>query len=349
MEPTEYDRLAGALDRLPNGFPRTDSGVELEILRRIFSPEEAHIASLLNRYYTRYEVIAQQAQCPIYHVRSLLDAMAKRGLVEPSESRKAFRLRPWIVGIYEMQLEQMDHSFAHLVEEYFASGGAEGIMRPQPALHRVVPAQNATKSEWILPYDDVRALLEVSRVFNVRSCICRKQQDFIGRRCEFPSDICMNFSTHDRPPRPGDISKAEAIALLDHANKLGLVHTVSNVIQGVHYICNCCSCCCAILRGIQDWGIEHSVARSNYYSTIDVDSCTGCGVCETRCQMSAITLHDGVMVINSQQCIGCGLCVTSCPSGAAQLHRKPENQIVHPPQDFAAWEQERLQNRHMFD
>lgn len=105
----------------------------------------------------------------------------------------------------------------------------------------------------------------------------------------------------------------------------------------------------AILWGIQDWGIEHSVARSNYYSTIDVDSCTGCGVCETRCQMSAITLPDGVMVINCQQCIGYGLCVTSCPSGAAQLHRKPENQIVRPPQDFAAWEQERLRNRHMFD
>ncbi len=65
--------------------------------------------------------------------------------------------------------------------------------------------------------------------------------------------------------------------------------------------------------------------------------------------MGAITLHDGVMVINNQQCIGCGLCVTGCPSGAAQLQRKPDDQIVHPPQDFTAWEQERLQNRHMFD
>ncbi|MCW4041214.1 MAG: hypothetical protein NWE83_10745 [Candidatus Bathyarchaeota archaeon] len=62
MEPTEYDRLAGALDRLPNGFPCTDSGVELEILRRIFSPEEAHIASLLNRSHKRYELIAQHAR-----------------------------------------------------------------------------------------------------------------------------------------------------------------------------------------------------------------------------------------------------------------------------------------------
>ena len=349
MESIAYERLAEALDRLPSGFPRTDSGVELEILRRIFSSEEAHIAGQLDRHHRRADVIAEHAQRPIEHAKSLLEAMAQRGLVEPDASGEAFRLQPWVVGIYETQLEQMDHSFAHLVEEYFASGGAEGIMRPQPALHRVVPMHNAVQSEWILPYDDVRALLEESRVFNVRHCICRKQQDFIGRRCEFPSDICMNFSTHDRPPRPGDISKVEALALLDRADKLGLIHTVSNVIHGVHYVCNCCSCCCTILRGIRDWGVEHSIARSNYYATIDADKCVGCGVCETRCQMSVITLCNGVARINLEQCIGCGLCVTGCPSGAAQLQRKPDDQIVHPPQDFAAWEQERLHSRHMSD
>ena len=36
-----YSRLADALDRLPNGFPRTESNVELRILRKIYSPEEA--------------------------------------------------------------------------------------------------------------------------------------------------------------------------------------------------------------------------------------------------------------------------------------------------------------------
>jgi Na+-translocating ferredoxin:NAD+ oxidoreductase subunit B len=32
-----YVQLAGALDRLPNGYPRTESGVELRILEKIFS------------------------------------------------------------------------------------------------------------------------------------------------------------------------------------------------------------------------------------------------------------------------------------------------------------------------
>ena len=218
-------------------------------------------------------------------------------------------------------------------------------MKPFPALHRVVPARNATKSEWVLPYDDIKAMLESSHVFNVRKCICRVQQDFIGRRCDFPLEICFNFSAHDRPQRPGDISKEEALALLDKAEETGLVHTVSNVVKGVHYVCNCCSCCCAILRGVKEWGIEQSVAHSNYYTTVDSFNCTGCGICANRCQMNAITVNNNIATVNQKQCIGCGLCVTGCPNGAAQLHLKPEDKIVHPPIDFEKWEQERLRSR----
>ena len=36
-----YERLADALDRLPNGFPRTASGAEIRLLQKIFAPQEA--------------------------------------------------------------------------------------------------------------------------------------------------------------------------------------------------------------------------------------------------------------------------------------------------------------------
>ncbi|RTZ98565.1 MAG: 4Fe-4S ferredoxin, partial [Deltaproteobacteria bacterium] len=39
-----YEKLARHLDHLPAGFPATESGVELRILRRLFSEEEAGIA-----------------------------------------------------------------------------------------------------------------------------------------------------------------------------------------------------------------------------------------------------------------------------------------------------------------
>jgi electron transport complex protein RnfB len=167
----------------------------------------------------------------------------------------------------------------------------------------------------------------------------------MGRECDFPLRTCLSFSAHERPSHQNSISKEEALAFLDKAEELGLVHTVSNVMKGVGYVCNCCGCCCGLLRGITDWGIENSVAFANYFAYIDPEECTGCGTCETRCQVRAIREEDGISIVDRAKCIGCGLCVTGCPNGAARLERKPDAEIVAPPVDFRTWEQERLRGR----
>jgi ferredoxin len=342
-----YEHLAKALGRLPNGFPRTPSNVEIQLLKKIFSTEEASLASQLGGSMEPIESIAGRVGTPVEKAGASLAEMAKRGLLWTREERGKpfFRLAPFIVGIYESQLENMDHELAHLVEEYLADGGAVGIMKPQPALHRVVPAQNAVKFEWILPYDNVRAILLASKTFALRDCICRVQQSHLDHKCSFPVRTCLSFSSNERPPGPNGISQKEALAFLDKAEEIGLVHTVSNVMKGVGYICNCCGCCCGILRGITDWGIENSVAQANYYASINSDECLGCGICGKRCQVHAISEQDGVSVVNLERCIGCGLCATGCPNGAAKLQRKPEDEIVHPPVDYATWERERLHSR----
>ncbi|MCP4218381.1 MAG: 4Fe-4S ferredoxin, partial [bacterium] len=43
-----YKKLAEKLDGIPNGYPPTESGVELEILAKLFTPEEAEAACLLS-------------------------------------------------------------------------------------------------------------------------------------------------------------------------------------------------------------------------------------------------------------------------------------------------------------
>jgi Na+-translocating ferredoxin:NAD+ oxidoreductase RNF subunit RnfB len=115
--------------------------------------------------------------------------------------------------------------------------------------------------------------------------------------------------------------------------------------QGVGYVCNCCGCCCTILRSINEWGIENSVAFSNYVAVIDPEICASCGDCIQRCQVHAISEGEDSSVVDREHCIGCGLCVTGCPNDAARLERKPEAEIILPPVDFAAWEYERLHNR----
>jgi len=274
--------------------------------------------------------------------------LARRGTVwfDRGTDKVRFRLAPWVVGIFEAQLELMDHELAHLVEDYMAQGGAAGIMGPQPALHRVLPAHGTVKSEWILPYEDVRAILLSAESYVVRDCICRAQQDLLAsRRCTFPLHNCLAFSAMARVPGSDDISRDEALALLDETEKIGLVHTASNVMEGLGYVCNCCGCCCGILRGITDFGIEHSVAAANYYAVVDAEACSGCGICVERCQVKAISDDDGVAAVDRARCIGCGLCVTGCPERAVRLERKPADQIVLPPANYAAWEQQRLANR----
>jgi H+/Na+-translocating ferredoxin:NAD+ oxidoreductase subunit B len=346
-----FEQLADALDRLPNGFPRTPTGVEVRILKKIFSPEEAHLASQMTGKFEQVDEISKRIEMPVEDIKKLLFQMLRRGLVwyEKIEGARCFRLAPFVVGLYEAQLDLMDHELAHLVEDYMTNGGAAGIMKPQPALHRVLPAQDTVKTEWILPYEDVRAILMAAKTYSVRDCICRVEQEYLGRRCEYPVHMCLSFSNLERSPQEGDISREEALEVLNRSEEVGLVHTVSNVMKDIGYVCNCCSCCCGILRGITDFGIQNSVAYANYYAVIDPELCVGCGDCIERCQVHAISDAGGVSVVDRDRCIGCGLCVSGCPNDVARLERRPEAERIQPPADFAAWEHERLVNRGLIE
>jgi electron transport complex protein RnfB len=219
-----------------------------------------------------------------------------------------------------------------------------------PSIHRVIPSQSAVKSEWILPYDKLRELLMDCNTFRVNNCICRTQQDLIEtRKCTFPLNVELIFykgAESTDPPVAPFVTKEEALAILDKTEKIGLVHTVRNVAKGIYYVCNCCGCCCGILRGINEFGIEHSVAAANYFSVIDPEKCERCGTCITRCQMHAISANGkDTAIVDRSKCIGCGLCATGCPANVAKLELKPVNERIEPPLDYATWEHDRLVNR----
>jgi len=106
-----YEQLADVLNKLPNGFPRTPSNVEILLLKKIFSPEEASIASKLCGSMEPVDIIAKKVGFSSEDAALKLAKMAKRGLVwsdrQPEQPR--YRPAPFIVGIYESQLENMDH------------------------------------------------------------------------------------------------------------------------------------------------------------------------------------------------------------------------------------------------
>jgi len=54
---------------------------------------------------------------------------------------------------------------------------------------------------------------------------------------------------------------------------------------------------------------------------------------------------DEVSVIDLTKCIGCGICVTGCPNEAMKLELRPDAEIIHPPDNYKVWEQQRVENR----
>ncbi|MFH2099797.1 MAG: 4Fe-4S binding protein, partial [Pseudomonadota bacterium] len=114
--------------------------------------------------------------------------------------------------------------------------------------------------------------------------------------------------------------------------------------NGHFYICNCCGCCCGVLRSITEHGIRGAV-NSAFYAVIDPDECVACGICaDERCQVGAIEEGEDAYVIIKEKCIGCGLCISTCATEAISLVRKEASEIVIPPATEDQWFEDRAQN-----
>ena len=71
-------------------------------------------------------------------------------------------------------------------------------------------------------------------------------------------------------------------------------------------------CRAAVLSGI-------NVTDCNY-------GCLGFGSCAEVCPEQAISVQNGVAVVNRNRCVSCGLCVKACPRGLISLI--PESKVV---------------------
>jgi len=52
---------------------------------------------------------------------------------------------------------------------------------------------------------------------------------------------------------------------------------------------------------------------------IDRKKCDGCGICEKKCQFSAIKVRNGKAEVNPFLCEGCGVCQVVCPKNAITM------------------------------
>jgi len=352
MEKNSYKQLAERLDALPNGFPPTEDGVELRILEKLFTPEEAELASQLRLTKEVPEQVAKRLGRETAEVRALLKGMARRGLIAAgkAEGGLGYGLLPFVVGIYENQAGTIDKEFALLFESYYKQAFAR-VMTTQPQYHRIIPVNESIKVDMeVRPFESAADLVKDAQAWGVLDCICRVQKALIGEGCDHPLDVCMALANipdaFDGNPVIRALTSEEALGTLQRAAQAGLVHSVSNNQKGVHYICNCCTCSCGILRGMAELGIANVVARSSYVNQVDDLLCNSCETCLDYCQFGALAMGDDAIAhVNTIRCVGCGVCVPQCPNQALGMVLRPEEELILPPETIKEWSAKRAAER----
>jgi ferredoxin len=334
-----YQRLAQYLDDLPAGFPPTESGVELRILQRLFTPEDAALVLHLTLIPEEPRVIARRAKIPVEEAERRLEVMDQKGVISgihrPGQPPR-YQVMQFLVGFWEGQVNRLDRELAEDFEAYLPTFVEHTPWQEAPQL-RTIPVEKSIPVQWdVMPYEQAEALLGNHNTFAVNNCICRQEHQLLDDGCDKPMETCLTMGGAAKHgiqawgARP--ISREEALVLLEQAEEAGLVLQPANN-QRPNFICMCCGCCCAVLRGIKMFPKPASVVSSHYVASLDVDLCDGCGMCETRCQMEAVYLTNGTAELDLERCIGCGLCVTTCPNEALTLHRKPEAELPTVPKN----------------
>jgi len=351
-----YRALADRLDQIPNGFPRTESGIELKLLAKLFTTEEAYLASIMNLEHQTIRVIANNSKLEELKVKPLLIGMVKKGLIDLKKQEGVglvFGLIPFVVGFYERQNAKIDKEFAELFEEYYHES-FHHIMAMEPSVHRIIPIEKTIPVNIdVMPYEKASTYIDKANSWGVLNCICRVQKKLIGKGCNHPVENCLVFSTNpgafDRRDDIRSITREEALDILAEADREGLVHSTSNNRDEVTYICNCCTCSCGVLRGIVEYGTKNSIARSDFYAIVDETLCSGCEICIDRCQFKALSMYNGISSVDISNCYGCGLCVSACPDEAITLMQKSPEELDPPTATEEEWRKKREKERQKVD
>lgn len=339
-----YRQLQRYLDRLPVGFPEVESGLDIKLLKRFFTPEEADLAMQLSMQPEPLDRIHRRVRdrMTAAELKGMLDVMLRKGTIlsyeegydEPHYCNAEFAAG----GIYNFQVDRLSEDLIADYQQYQVErraiprrGGGGGLPLRTVPVEQSIPLPEKYS---IGDYDSVRKLVEDARGrIAVANCICRQTAAIQGDGCGKTDllEACLIIGP-DHARRHVEmgigryISKDEAFAVLDRARKSGLVLQPENS-QRPDAICCCCGDCCVLLKMLTRHPRPVELYVTNFYVEVDLDLCTGCETCVTKCQLDARVMVGSIAEVNLDRCIGCGNCVVLCPTGANRLVKKQPEKV----------------------
>jgi ferredoxin len=341
-----YKELQKHLDKMPVGYPATTSGVELRLLRFLFTSEQAQIALGLNYKFRTAAQIYERVKhlgMSFAELETKLEEMVDKGntFSRKQDGVKVYANMPFLVGMADLQVQRLTQELLTDINEYLKGEFAAELLGLKVPQTRVIPVgKSITAKHRIGTYDELSGIIEKAEDrIRIGECICRKAMQMRGYACTVTTrqESCMAFGDFaDLFGRTGwgrPIGKEEALRIAAKSEEEGLVLQPTNE-QEAWFVCSCCGDCCTLLKLSKAMPRPAEFFASNYYALGNPDICEGCGTCVDRCQMDAVRLNDDIAEVNLDRCIGCGLCVSTCPSEAIHLVKK-EKEIV-PPKDIEA-------------
>jgi electron transport complex protein RnfB len=340
-----YIKLQKHLDNQAVGFPATKTGVEIRILKHIFTPEEAEIASFLSYKFVPLEIIYSRVAHLVAspeELERILDRIQKKGGIEfkIKNGKKHYCNSPLVVGMYEFQLYRLTPEFIKDFDDYTSDKnfGIEFLSTELPQMRTIPIAKSIDPQHHVSTFDEVTTLLqEAEEPFVIVECICRKKKSLEGKSCDVTDrkETCLAIGSMAQmvllSGSGREITRDEAMSVIEQNQKQGLVLQPSNT-EKAEFICSCCGCCCGMLDLHKNLPKPLDFWASNFQAMVDTKTCEGCGTCEEWCQVGAVSVSEKIhqAVVDLNRCLGCGVCVSNCPTESLSLFKKPTE--VRPPQ-----------------
>jgi len=350
----EHRLLRRQLDRTVTGAP--DSPVLLKILEILFSREDARLARRFPFQLTPLDRLSERLGIAEDRLAEKMDSMARRGLVFDVEhqGRRYFALAPVVIGLFEFTFMRARDDLpvaelGRLFDEYFTRDERfpRAIFRQDTQIGRSFVREEALPQGdhiEILDWERASHVVRSASAIGVSLCACRHKAAHAGNACHAPRRVCLSFNfAADSLIRNGlaeGISAGEAMDILARCKEAGLAQTGDNVRRKVTFICNCCGCCCEMVRAVKTYAIRNAIVTSNWIMDVDAARCQGCGQCAQACPVDAIRIETAApqdgreerkrAACDEDLCLGCGVCYSACEFGAIAM--KPRPRRVLPPE-----------------